>query len=100
MTALAGTTRLVMDVDGDGRPDTIAVVQGKRGATVTVRFADPRHKMQRFSFPADPSREDAICSLPDRLQAEGKGFALVDGRCDSIHFFWNEKTHRLDWRRS
>ena len=97
--ALAGAMNLTLDLDGDGRPDTVHLVREKNAVTVIAGFGDPRRKPQRFHFVADSGGEDAICSPNARLQIEGKGFALVDGLCDSIHFFWNHKTRRLDWWR-
>lgn len=92
-------TQLVIDVDGDGRPDTVSLIQERNAAVVLVRFAARRHSAQRFRFVVDPGREDAICKLPAQLRAEPRGFALVDGACDSIHFRWDPKTHRIVWWR-
>jgi hypothetical protein len=117
----AGPARLLLDLEGDGKADTVLLYQNRTSATVVVRFADPSEKPQHFTFGVDPSRENALCRMPARLQAEsldydstgatgeqipgfvrskdGKGFALVDGACDSIHFFWNHRTKRLQWWR-
>lgn len=119
---VSGSMQLWLDVDGDGRPDSIRLVQQRAGVMVFVRYGDPRRAPQQFYFPADSSREDAVCSPAARLRVESqdydpaqalgapvrgfvrsktaKGFQLVDGLCDSIHFFWNHKTQRLDWWRS
>ena len=118
---VSGSTQLWLDVDGDGRPDSIRLEQQRAGVALAVRYGDPRRAPQRFYFPADSGREDAICSPLARLQVESqdydpsialgeplpgfrrsktrKAFRLVDGLCDSIHFFWNYKTQRLDWWR-
>lgn len=119
--AVSGSTALRLDLDGDGRPDSIRLLLHKTGVTVVVRYADRRRAAQRFDFVADSGREDAVCSPVARLQVESqnydpaaalgeplpgfvrsktaKSFRLVDGLCDSIHFFWNHKTQRLDWWR-
>ena len=119
---VSGSTRLRLDVDGDGRPDSIRLVRQNAGVSVVVRYGDPRRTSQRWYFPADAQREDAVCSPAARLQVESqdydpsqalgeplpgfvrsktrKAFRLVDRLCDSIHFFWNHKTKRLDWWRS
>ena len=92
-----------MDLAGDGRADKIFLTQGHGAATIRVEFASPAHKTQIFRFVVDPDREDAICALPVHLEVESiknvKGFALVDERCDSIHFFWNRSLRLLDWWR-
>ncbi|HTX60624.1 MAG TPA: hypothetical protein VMH02_13220 [Verrucomicrobiae bacterium] len=120
-TALASTT-LNLDLDGDGVPDRVTLTQGNGEAIVRVAFAARSHPAQRFSFPVDPGREDAVCALPVRLRAESldydpapalgaalegfvrsktaHGFALVDERCDAIHFYWNHRTRRLAWWRA
>jgi hypothetical protein len=97
--ALAVVSRLVIDVDGDGRADTIELISGRNDVTVVVHFGDTRRMPERFHFPVDPGREDAVCKLPVHLRVEHSGFAVVDGVCDSIHFVWNRKTQRLEWSR-
>ena len=114
-------TQLRIDLVGDGKLDTVLLSRGDATVTVLVRFADPARKPERFRFPVDPAREDAVCKRPVRVQAESldydlsaatgedvpgfarsktaKGFQIVDGTCDSIHFFWNHKTQRMEWWR-
>jgi hypothetical protein len=96
--------RLAVDVEGTGKPDTVVVYEGTVSVTVRVRFADPARAPQTFRFAVDPGREDAVCRLPVRLSAEstprsGRGFALVDGACDAIHFEWDRRTRRVEWWR-
>lgn len=117
----AAPSRLQLDLGADAGADTVLLYQGRASATVVVRFADTALKAERFHFTVDPSREGAICRLPVHLEREsldydiaaatseqirgfvrsksGNGFALVDGACDSIHFFWNHRTKRLQWWR-
>jgi hypothetical protein len=114
-------THLFADLDGDGKPDAIALDQTTASVTLRVQFADRAHRPQRFTFAVDAGREDAICRVPVRLQLESlnydlaaavgepvpgfvrsgraTGFRLADGVCDAIHFFWNHRTNRLQWWR-
>jgi hypothetical protein len=117
--ALVGSSRVVLDLAGDGRLETVTLTEQKHAAVVSITYRD-RHAPQRFTFVTDSSREDAICALPAVLRVESQdwdptqavghvdgfvrsksaqGFALVDGTCDSIHFYWNHRTHRVDWWR-
>jgi hypothetical protein len=117
----ASPAKLLLDLDGDGKADTVLLYQNRTTATVVVRFANPSEELQHLTFGVDPNRENALCRLPVHLRAEsldydiadatgeqipgfvrsknGKGFALVDGACDSMHFFWNHRTKRLQWWR-
>lgn len=117
----APSSRLSIDLEGDGELDTVLLFQGHGGITVVVRFAVASRTPERFHFVVDPVREDAVCRLPAQLEVESldydlaaaigekvvgfvrsktsKGFEIVDGACDSIHFFWNHKTKRLEWWR-
>lgn len=113
--------QLRVDLDGDGHPDTVLLYQHGSAVGVIVRFVDRAHPSQRFRFIVDPTREDGLCRLPVRLEAEpldydlaaaegrpvpgfvrsaqAYGFRLVDGACDAIHFYWNQRTGRLAWWR-
>jgi hypothetical protein len=96
---LAGATRLSLDLDGDGRPDTVVLSQGNNAITVTIHFGDPRRKPEQFHFRVDSFREDAVCRLPVVLRVEPHGFQVVDGACDSLHFYWDAKKQRVEWWR-
>ncbi len=78
--------------------------------------------MQTLSFGVDPGRQDAVCSLPVTLDVEplhctpgtfgpqslegckalprAHGLALGDGKCDSIHLYWNHARQQVWWWRS
>lgn len=96
-TVLAST--LALDLDGDGKLDTVSLSQTKTFVTVRVRFGDSSKKPETFFFPVDAGNEDAVCRIPVVLRKTKAGFDLVDEACDSIHFFYNRKTERMNyWR--
>lgn len=101
--AMLATSTLHGDFDCDGRTDTVLLQQGAGKVIVDARFADPNHHPQRFVFAVDSAREDAVCRLPVHLVVEGsgkcKGFAVVDEACDSLHFYWDRRSKRLEWWR-
>lgn len=111
---------LVLDLIGDGTRDTVRLVQGKKSITVSVTYGNRKLATDRLTFTVDPGRQDAICKLPARLEAEpidyapppelgnlegfvrskkAMGFRVVDGACDSLHFFWNHKAKHIEWWR-
>ena len=112
---------LIVDIDCDGKPDKVSLSQSTESAKVRVIFGNRLHKPATFSFNASRGRPDAFCTLPVRVQAEsldydpseavGKipgfqrsktclAFALADDQCDSLHFYWNHKTKKLEWWRA
>ncbi|HTV91521.1 MAG TPA: hypothetical protein VMG98_02265 [Verrucomicrobiae bacterium] len=97
---LAQPQTLAIDLDADHRLDTVALKQTPRQIEVTVRFGDPSRAPEIFRFAVDPNREDAVCAVPVYLKREAAhGFMVVDNTCDSLHFFWNHATHRIQyWR--
>jgi hypothetical protein len=119
--AAASATRLTLDLNGDGRPDTVLLTQSKSAVDIVIYFGNAAYKPEHFRFPVDSGREDAVCRVPVKLYAESldydaasvaggpisgfvrskasKGFAIVDEACDSIHFFWNHRTKHMDWWR-
>ena len=119
--ALAQPQKLVVDLDADHRPDTVALTHTSKQIEVTVTYGDRQWKPQSFRFAVDPNRHDAVCTLPvylkrealdyDIAQAVGSpvegfvrsphlyGFVVMDNMCDSLHFYWNHATHRVEyWR--
>jgi len=121
VAAITPNASISVDLDGDRKPDTVLLRQGANSVVVLVRFGDRSKKEEQFRFTVDPGREDAVCKLPVRLRIEPldydltaalgeslpgfvrskshNGFAIVDEACDSIHFFWNHRTKRLEWWR-
>ncbi|HUA09027.1 MAG TPA: hypothetical protein VMA98_07100 [Candidatus Acidoferrales bacterium] len=112
---------LIVDLDADHRPDTVVLTQEPAQITVTVTYGNPRWTPERFIFTVDPAREDGVCALPvslrretlgyDLTQAVGHkvdgfvrsshlyGFSVIDNRCDSLHFFFNHATKKMEWWR-
>ena len=100
LAAAVPAQTLHVDITGGGRADTVALTQTSAKIVVTVTYADPSLKSQTFTFGVDPGREDAVCGLPVELLREGAhGFVVIDKLCDSLHFSWNRKTHRVEWWR-
>jgi hypothetical protein len=99
---------LHLDLVADGRLDTVTLTQGGGAVTLRVDFANRVHRSQTFRFTVDSGREDAVCALPVHLEKErlsaapmrGElGFAIVDERCDSLHFYWDRNQDKLTWWR-
>ena len=112
---------LIVDLDADHHPDTVVLTQAPQQLQIVVTYGDPRWKPESFIFTVDPNREDAVCALPVSLQRETLGydltkavgqhvdgfvrsahlygFAVIDNRCDSLHFFYNHKTKHMQWWR-
>jgi hypothetical protein len=111
------------DVDCDGKPDTVAAGYAK-GPTVWIGVVSASkdagsNRLRLFHFPAfETANEDAFCSAPVmistskldckvedgrlpgcRTQHDCSEFAVVDGQCDSFHFYWDSRHHKLSyWR--
>jgi len=99
LTVPAPAQVLKLDLDADHRLDTVVLHQTPTQITITVRYGNPARKPDVFHFAVDANREDAVCATPVHLERETHGFAVVDERCDSLHFYWDRKTHRtLYWR--
>jgi len=122
--ALAGEPEvrvLRVDADCDGKPDQVFLSQDDRAASVRVVFGEVKRRPAQFRFEASRSSQDAVCTMPVHVESESldydpskegvgelpgfrrsktcSAFALVDGECDSIHFYWNHKARRLQWWR-
>jgi len=120
VAALAQQT-LVVDLDADHHLDTVVLNQTRKQIEITVTYGNPKYPSEIFRFPVDPGLEDAVCAVPVTLKREPLdydltkavgyrvdgfvrsphlyGFAVLDGKCDSLHFFFNHKTNRMQyWR--
>ncbi len=114
-------SELAADLDCDGRPDHALLGRHSGNVYVGVVLSSER-KPQVLGFAVDPGIQNAICAEPAVLSVESldydppeemgsiavagfrrskrcKGLRLEGGECDSIHFFWNHKTRRLEWWR-
>jgi hypothetical protein len=109
------------DFDCDGQPDQAFL--GRAGGRVYVGVVRSGHrKPEVLDFAVNPGVQAAICAEPAVLRIESldynpaeavggaipgfrksktcKGLRLEGGECDSIHFFWNHNTKRLEWWRA
>lgn len=95
--------------------------QDDRAVSVRVVFGEVKRRPAQFRFEASRSSQEAVCTTPVHVEPESldhdpskegvgelpgfrrsktcSAFALVDGECDSIHFYWNHKARRLQWWR-
>jgi hypothetical protein len=98
--ALAQPQTLVIDLDADHHPDTVVLTQTQKQIEVTVTYGNPQYPSEIFRFPVNPGLEDAVCAVPVYLRREkAHGFVVADNRCDSLHFFFNHKTNKMQyWR--
>lgn len=119
--ALAQPQTLVVDLDADHRLDTVVLTQTQKQIEVTVTYGNPMYAPEVFNFPVDSSLEDAVCAVPVILKREALdydltaavgykvdgfarsknlyGFVVMDKKCDSLHFFFNHKTNKIQyWR--
>ncbi len=107
------------DVTCDGRPDIIMTGHAGKTLLVSVVPGGRKNRAFDFSFGIDSGRQDAVCALPvhivtEKLTCEDDEyghlegcrpmrrcmmFAVADGLCDSLWFYWNAKARRIDWYR-
>lgn len=119
--AVAQPQTLVLDLDADHRPDTVVLAQTPKQIEVTVTYGNPKFPSEVYRFPVDPHRQDAVCAVPVYLKREALdydlaktvgykvegfvrsphlyGFVVMDEKCDSLHFFFNHETNKIQyWR--
>jgi hypothetical protein len=98
--ALAQPQTLVVDLDADHHLDTVVLTQTQKQIEVTVTYGDPQYPTETFRFPVNSGLQDAVCAVPVVLKREkAHGFIISDGKCDSLHFFFNHKTNKIQyWR--
>lgn len=119
--AVPARALLRVDMDGDGHDEELTLLQRPHEVAVTIRSASLHGGRQTLSFGVDPRRQDAVCGLPVTLEVTESGcgtetageeplegcrasprsrdVALVDGRCDSIHMYWNHDAGEVWWWR-
>ena len=104
--AVASQSTITLDLNGDGKPDTVRLSQTSSSVTVRITYGGAARSPQEFHFSVDSGAEDGLCRLPAHLAAEStnrskthEGFALVDEACDSFHFYWDASAKRVYWWR-
>jgi hypothetical protein len=119
--ASRGPEPLSVDLDGDGAPESIRLVQENAQVSITVEGQSVTDGSQTLTFGVDPARQDAVCTLPVTLtpaasdcapealgaqtlpgcvvKPTARGLTLSDGQCDAIHLYWNHDTRGLAWWR-
>lgn len=119
--ASRGPEPLRVDLDGDGVPESIRLVQENAQVSITVEGQSVTDGSQTLTFGVDPARQDAVCTVPVTLttaasdcapgalgaqalpgcvvKPAARGLTLSDGQCDAIHLYWNHDTRRLAWWR-
>lgn len=118
---LAQPQTLAVDLDADHHLDTVVLTQTQKQIEVSVTYGNPTYPSEIFRFPVNPGLEDAVCAVPVVLQREALdydltkavghkvdgfvrsknlyGFVVMDKKCDSLHFFFNHKTNKMQyWR--
>lgn len=112
---------LRVDLDGDGTPESIRLVQEATQVRITIEGNSVAQSAQTLSFGVDPGRQDAVCALPVTLtpatsdcapealgaqalpgcmaRPAARSLTLSDGQCDAIHLYWNHDTRGLAWWR-
>jgi hypothetical protein len=115
------TTAVVADVTCSGTPDTLLIgYQSDKVWLGAVHTAKPNGtpKVETFPFQIGQPTQDSFCAVPVRIETapidceteQGalrgcksvKGcreFSLVDGACDSFHFYWDSAQKMLTWWR-
>lgn len=112
-------SRLRADFDCDGRLD-LAFLGRADGKVFVGLVRDSAAPPQILQFTVGKNTQDSICAEPAvlsvssidfdptseigplpgfRRSAKCPGMRLSGGECDSIHFYWNHATAKLDWWR-
>lgn len=109
------------DFDGDGRSDIAVFGIEASGILVAIEAtsATPLRRAQYLAFGVGGGVQQAVCSLPVRLEtlplvgADEDGrlpgcrdqpppslLNLIDDECDSIYVYWDhDRSHMTWWRR-
>ena len=124
MLVLAGPARatpvddgLRVDLNGDGKAETVTVRQSPKTITLEVQ-SNASDRAQTLEFGVDRARQDAVCKIPVELRVVdlmcdpmdeplsgckvgngAKGLILVDGECDPIQLYWDHESEQLAWWR-
>jgi len=108
------------DVTCDGKADGILLGRDNSTVWVAVISSDKPEANRRnlMQFALGPGTQAALCALPATIETypiecetesgplEGckpssscRGFSVVDGQCDSLHFYWHSGRKRIVWWR-
>ncbi len=113
---------VVADVTCDGIPDTLLIGYQPDKVwlgVVNVTRRKSTSVIATFAFLIGKPAQDSFCAVPVRIETapidcdtEEKGalqgckpikgcreFSLLDGACDSFHFYWDSARKRLTWWR-
>lgn len=108
------------DVTCDGKADGILLGRDNSTVWAAVISSDKPEVNRRnlMQFALGPGTQAALCALPATIETypiecetesgplEGckpspscRGFSVVDGQCDSLHFYWHSGLKRIVWWR-
>ena len=114
---------VLADLDGDGISERIEMRTLGKELQIKVNVGSLKKESQVLSFGIDPSRQDAVCSLPVELtttpsdctpdafgtdseplegckaSARSQDVMLSDDNCDPIVLYWNHDTRKVWWWR-
>jgi hypothetical protein len=110
---IAEATKVVGDINCDGKKDTAEMIHGTDIVKVYVIFSDGKKSNQIEFGLGNPGYQDSLCGTEPILSTESLdkeiigykplkgcvGLNLKTGDCDSMHIFWSKKTERLNWWR-
>ena len=112
-------------VQGDFNVDQVAdhaivgYMKNRVVVAVQVGSASAAPRPQYLEFGVGVSQQAAICAVPAKLYVDAlycspqvdeslagcresklaQALSLSDDECDSIHFYWNHETKRIEWWR-
>jgi hypothetical protein len=106
------------DLNGDGAVETVMLEQSPASIVVRVHLGGRSANAQQLEFGVDPTRQDAVCSLPADLEVisldcepkgdplpgckmsnSAKALLISDGECEPIHLYWDHEAGKLTWWR-
>lgn len=80
-------------------PTPALLAFGTHGSVVQDEVGSAKARLTLESLDYDPS--EAVGAIEGFQRSKAcKGLNLGDGESDSMHIFWNRKSHRLEWWRA